>query len=207
MRRSEPGQQPVHCARVVDEGAEGQGNDRGDGMEPHLQAEHLRPVPAVAFGGQGIVGDSLVGAACHRFGQPAQDAVDEKDRENEGAAAERHEGEQAHFGNHAEGGGDDQPFSPDQIGESPGRHFGREDGDRPDGIEQGELLDGQAEVEKEDSEDRIVEPRIEEYPKGDKESDIGYGKRRGGGHDCPFRVSFEGGENPAGRAFVRFFGR
>ena len=61
-----------------------------------------------------------------------------------GAVAQGDKGQQTHLGHHDEGGADQQIFTAENIGQSPGRHFGADDGDRPDGIEQGELLDGQA---------------------------------------------------------------
>jgi len=65
----------------------------------------------------------------------------------------------------------------DDVGQGPGGDLGAEDGDRPDRIEEGKLLDGQAVIEEQDGEDRIVEAGIEQDPEQDEQPDVGDGKR------------------------------
>ena len=48
--------------------------------------------------------------------------------------------------------------SAEQIGQSPGRHLGDDNGCRPDTVEHGELFDGEPVIEKENGEDRIIKP-------------------------------------------------
>jgi len=50
-----------------------------------------------------------------------------------------------------------QTFSPDNIGQSSGRNFGKNDGGSPDSIEDGKLGYGQAEIKEQNGKDWVVE--------------------------------------------------
>jgi hypothetical protein len=90
--------------------------------------------------------------------------------------------EQGNLRNHQDTRRHQQIAAADNVRERPGGHFQQDDGPGPNGIQQGKLFQGQAEIEKQNRKDRIVETGIEANPKSNETAYIADGK--GGRMDC-----------------------
>ena len=173
---TEPGKHPVHQPVVVDRRAKGHGDDVAGVLGAHLPFQHPRPLGRHVVGNQGVVGERLVGTAGQGLGQAAEHPVGEKHPKNHPPVTQRHKGEQGHFHDHEHGGGHQQPFAAEHVGQGARGHLGQDNGHRPDGVKQGELFQGQAVVEKQDGEHRVVETGVEQHPKGHEQPDVGQRK-------------------------------
>ena len=162
---------------VEEGGAADHGEEEASGFPAHERLEHARPGRFTVGLGQGIVSQGFVGPAGAGFGRAAEDAVEHEEREEPRAAWG--ESEDGHLGDHERRGEDDDAFASDNIGQRAGRDFQHDDDHGPDDIEPRVLLEGEAEVEKEDADDRVVEARVEEDAEGDEEREVA---AEGGGH-------------------------
>ena len=179
---AEPDQYLVNQLRIIDRSAERQRDEHGDRLPAHDVGEHLRPFGAARFKRQTIVGQRFVGAAGQRLGRTAEHAVDEAQQQQRDAATHRRDQQRQHFEHHAGGRGDNQRPPPDAVGERARRHFGADDDQRPDEVEQRIFGRRQPQVEKQHSEYRIVEARVEKHAKGDEALAVGLGRAVREGH-------------------------
>lgn len=170
--------EPVQKFVVIHRRTQGHGQDEGQALGAHLPVQHQGPLLRQAAFDQAVVGQGLVAAAAHGLGQPAQDAVQEKEPEDQGTAG-RGQRRQQHGQGKQRRGHDQQTLPAPEIGQGAGGHLGQHNGKGPGCAQQGKLLQTQAEVQKEHGKDRIVEACVEECPEEEKAPDIGQQEGRG----------------------------
>ena len=178
MARTQSGCNGGHQLRVIDRGAHGHGEDEHDRSQPHLHVQHPPPLVGHSLRRKSVIGDGLVGTAGRRFGQAAEDPVDQEKAEEQGGAAPWRQAEYGHFHQHGEGGEQQQAATPDNIGQGPRRYLGNHDGGGPHRIENRKLGQAQSEVQKQNRKDRVVEPAVEKDAKSDEHAHIVQRERR-----------------------------
>lgn len=176
-RPTGPAEERDHEALVEKCGPADHGEEKAAGFPAQKRLEDPRPGGLAVALRQGFISQSFVRPAGTGFGRAADDAIEQEEGEKPGAA--RGEGEDEHFQDHERGGEHDDAFASDHVGQRAGGNFQDDDDHSPDDIKQGVLLEGQPEVEEEDTDHRVVEPGVKENAEGDKEREVA---AEGGGH-------------------------
>ena len=137
----------MHQFRIVDGSADAHCQNIGDGLYPHLPFQNPGPVLKGARDFQGIVCECFIGAAGSGFGGPTQQTVDQEDRQQQSRIFTRHDTQQSDFDDHEYGADHQQPPTAEDVGQRARWHLEQHDGRSPGGIQQRELVEGQAEIE------------------------------------------------------------
>ena len=153
------------------------GDEEATRLPAHEGFEDARPSGFAVCFRQRVVSQSLVGPAGAGLGCAAQDAVQDEEPEHPHSAGR--EGKHSHLGDHERGVHNHNTLASYDIGQCARGDFQHDDDHGPDDIEQCVLLEGKPEIEEEDADDRVVEPRVKKDTKGDKEREVAV---EGGGH-------------------------
>ena len=169
---AEATKRPVHKAGSIDGTAREHGHHEPGRLPPGELLQDAVPFPgAVAFR-QRVIDNRLVGAACEPFGKSTQDPVCQAEEKKHRSAVEWGEEENRHLCHHAASGGHEKGLSTDPIGKHSGGNIGEEAGGRPSDVEHGVLGGRQAQIEKQDCDDRVIETAGEEHPEPQEESPV-----------------------------------
>ena len=176
QRRPAPGQKAVNQFGIIDGGADGHGGDITDGLKADLAFEHQTPLLRPADLLERVIGQGFVGPARGGFGRTAQNPVGQEKDEQQRRVVPWRQAQKDHFGHHQYGGNDQETSATDDIRQGPRGNLQHDDRRRPDGIQQGKLLQGETEVQKENGENGVIKARVEAHAKSNEMPDVGKGQ-------------------------------
>ena len=169
------GEQAREEGGIVDGAADEHRDHRSDALPLHHLGQDAGPLLGPVPLRQRIEDQRLVGAAGHALGDAAEKPVRQAAEHENPPAIPRRRDEENHLGDHEACRRDDQRLPPDPVGQDTGRQVGEDDRKRPGEVHQRVLGTAEAQVEKEDRQDRVVEPGIEKNPKENEAMPISIG--------------------------------